>query len=174
MPLDLEQEVAMALAGAVSLPAPWPASGPISIVVTAADRQGEWTIYLRVQHRVHRRLKLTRLIDVRSVRAIMTPDGLDAAQSVAASDELPSSSTDDWVVTPGRLLIQAIQELIGGEEKRRKGKSSGPVEIPLVDHGIIFCAESAPVLMEVEVGMTAAESADYYPPLCNGSHPKCG
>jgi hypothetical protein len=47
--------------------------------------------------------------------------------------------------------------LLGGEVKTLK--KSGPAK------GIVYVRESAPTLLYMQVGMTAAESAEYYPPL---------
>jgi hypothetical protein len=47
--------------------------------------------------------------------------------------------------------------LLGGEIKALK--KSGPAR------GIVYVRETAPVLLHMQVGMTAAESAEYYPPL---------
>jgi hypothetical protein len=47
--------------------------------------------------------------------------------------------------------------LLSGEIKALK--KSGPTR------GIVYVRESAPALLYMQVGMTAAESAEYYPPL---------
>lgn len=146
MPLSNDQELTLLLAGTVGLPSPPPATGTVDVVtVECRDAATPSDLYLRVTHRVGSRMTLVRtvrLTDVRVIRAVW-PDQEEDAHPVAK--------------TPREFLPLAEAQA------RPDGANS-----PWLTKAVLYVLEAAPVLLQVEVGMTAAESADYYPPVDGG------
>jgi hypothetical protein len=155
-----DQALAMHLAGTVRLPSPAPATGALTVQLPEKAESDPNHIYLKITHRVHERLKIiryVRLADVRSVQGIWPekPKPSGGARSTAAVSpaEPPKVSHKH-----SKEIRAHVHDLITAA----KGVGE-PLVCPSA--AAIFVPETAPVLMEVEVGMTAAESADYYPPL---------
>lgn len=153
MSLTQDQEIALLLGGAVRLPGPAPATGVLSILPPASSPTEPGQIFLRIDHPVSPRLKISRvvrLLDVRAASGIVR--AVKSAKSPATTPAEPSQLTD-------RQLVAAAVERLA-----KAGKSGG-APIPWMDRAVLYLPESAPVLMTVEAGLTAAESAEYYPPL---------
>lgn len=170
MSLTREQQIALNLAGAVAVPTPRPATARVLAVtdgkVTAriarllggdqpprsALRGLLRRVCLRVVHRISPRLTITRLIPVHEVRAVFVPDDPDDAHL----------DRGRWYL-PGEVAHQATSAL--AERYGQVGREAHVEVAVFACPGIVYLAEAAPLLMQVEVSMTAAESAEYYPPL---------
>lgn len=156
MSLTRDQRIALELAGTVPVPTPFPAAGEIRIVTDAepggkvamADLLARKLIYLEVRHRISPKLTITRTVYLDEVAAVFLPDQPDGdlydVGTWLLALELQAECFNRVALRPSRR---------GGEDRR------------LLGVGVVYLPESAPVLMRVEVGMTAAESVEYYPPL---------
>jgi hypothetical protein len=150
--------ISMQLAGTVGLPTPYPATGKIFIDAGSSAVKNPAEIHLELVHQVNHRVRITRWVALDQVQAILASDDQWAGK---AAREAPAVS-----LTPGRgWTIKLLNELIGVVRPRITAAKQQPVRAAWLDHAIVFVAETTPVLMRVEVGMTAAESAEYYPPL---------
>jgi hypothetical protein len=136
MYLSDEQLRAMHLAGTVSVPLIFPAVGRITAQRFSKDPASP--VLLRVEDRVSPRVMISRTFFLSDVALIFVPDD-------CACVEL---SRGKWLWPD-----QAHEYLLSNKES--------PGEVL----GIVHVLEKARTLMHVEVGMTAAESVDYYPPL---------
>jgi hypothetical protein len=157
MSLSPDQFLALQLAGTVALPSPSPATGSVEITRTS-NASG---IYLRIVHRVSQKLILIRYVSIDYVRAICTHwdvgEAAGAAKSVAAKPPVATCWACKTPVEFGPLL-----------EQRLKAAKGGPFPLSWLEEAVVYVPEQAPVLMQVDVGLTAAESAEYYPPLAAG------
>jgi len=142
MPLTFDALHALHLAGTVSIPNPFPEPGWISLegLKSSRGKKRREEDVLRVEH-VHS----NRMVVARRVR-------LDDVQVIHLADDPknPSNLRDCWCV--GRSGMSVWMK---GLRKNRPH--------PLV--GTVFVRETTPILMQVEVSMTAAESVEYYPPV---------
>lgn len=130
------------LAGTVPLPSPFPEVGRLSLRSSVPTGDGTAASspqdMLVLEHVQSHRLTVVRYVRLEDVTAVLfCPPGaaLDAAE-------------ENW--------------FFGGEIGPEVAARAGD---PARQTGIAYVRESAPVLMQVEVGMTAAESAEYYPPV---------
>ncbi len=156
MSLTRDQRIALELAGTVCVPSPFPAAGEIRIVteaepdgkVSMADLLARKAVCLEVRHRISPKLSITRIVYLDEVAAVFLPDHPEGDRHDVGSWllalELQAECFNRVSLRPARR---------GGEDRRLLGK------------GVVYLPESAKVLMRVEVGMTAAESVEYYPPL---------
>jgi len=141
MKLSRQQLLAKSLAGTVSFPSTLPHLADLSILpVQPSDQGNEQTRQLRVEHRMSPSLTIIRTVDLSEVAAVFLPRDL---RHVDLND-------GTWLLAeeiPAQLAIH------------QNNSSNGPLR------GIVRLPEQATVFMQVEVGMTAAESAEYYPPI---------
>ena len=148
MPLSYDQELTLLLAGTVALPSPAPACGTVEVETAEGGDPGKLCdLYLEITHRVSTRLTLVRtvrLADVRLIRAVWPGQ---------------KEKTSAEVKTPKGFLPLAETRALAEEEEEAT---------PWLTQAVVYVLEWAPVLLRVEVGMTAAESADYYPPIDGG------
>ena len=136
MHINDEQIRTMYLAGTVSVPLIFPELGKIT-----AGRQSEdpaSPLLLRVEHRISPRLMIARSFLLSEVAVVFIPNDPHCVD-----------------VNRGRWLVN------GQLESVLLPQGDASVEVL----GIAYVLERARTLMQVEVGMTAAESVDYYPPL---------
>jgi hypothetical protein len=154
MSLSPEQFLALQLAGTVALPSPPPATGSVEIA-PSSNASG---IHLRIVHRVSLKLTLIRYVSVDHVRAICAhwEVGKPAGEAEVVAAKAPVVTC--WAC---KTLIE-FRPLL---EQRLKSGKSGPFPLPWLEETVVYVPEQAPVLMQVDVGLTAAESAEYYPPL---------
>jgi hypothetical protein len=158
MSLSREQRVALTLAGTVALPSPFPCLGelrlstdipqgykatPADLTATAAN-----PVFLSTTHRISPKLRITRFVNLEDVSAVFLPDCPSAV----------SLNAGTWLL-PAEVRAETLDRLNRRPTRTRKDDAFR------LGIGIIYVAETANVLMQVEVGMTAAESAEYYPPL---------
>lgn len=141
---------ALHLAGTISIPSPFPQVGCISLVTlqspgnsrkSAVQQRRTAQVFLRVEHIQSPRLMIARSVALSEVQAIFLPE----------NPYSPHLDRGDWFV--GGTGQSDITKLLGGPAKNASTL------------GIVYVKEAAPVLMQVEVAMTAAESAEYYPPV---------
>jgi hypothetical protein len=141
-PFDRHQLRSFHLAGTVALPSPFPEVGRLSLVpggVSYHSAKGDCDLDLvAVEHCQSNRVTITRYVALGDVTAV-----LFAVSPTHFSDK-------DWYFGP---------EIVAQLETRSSTNA------PTVCMGIVYVREQAPILMRVEVGMTAAESAEYYPPV---------
>jgi hypothetical protein len=139
--LDRRQLRSLSLAGTVALPSPFPELGKISlqaggVVYQGGQGESPKEDLVVIEHVQSNRVTLTRRVFLRDVMAV----------AFAPIDE----STNNWFFGP---------------EIARELRARSSDNKPELMEGIAYVREDAPVLMEVEVSMTAAESADFYPPV---------
>lgn len=139
--MNREQRRAMQLAGTVSVPQKFPQLALIAFSVNETDA-GEFDIdlkYLTVDHVINAKLRIRRSFRTSDVSAIFLP----------WSSETIDLQDGEWYL--GGEIVKALPTAL----ENRGG----------IARGIAYVPEQASTLMQVEVGMTAAESVDYYPPL---------
>jgi hypothetical protein len=128
------------LAGTVALPCPFPEVGKLTLLPKGfayVGAEGETTSDLvLIEHEHSHRVTITRYVLLDDVYAVLF-----------APIDRPTGG--DWHFGPE----------IGRELAARSSRKD-----PSKLMGIAYVREQAPVLMRVDVGMTAAESAEYYPP----------
>lgn len=133
----------MHLAGTVAVPQTFPELGRLSLQPRNPDpTPGEPNIdrdLLVVEHRLSPKLTITRTFFLDDVAAVFIPGSISQVH------------LDDgtWLVAKD----------IGVNWRQLAPNSSAGL------FGIAYVRESAATLMQVDVGMTAAESVEYYPPL---------
>ena len=71
MSLQESQQTAIALAGTVPLPAPFPASGPVSVILIRED--DGWETYVKIVQVVSLQRIVTRFVRRADIRAIRAP-----------------------------------------------------------------------------------------------------
>ncbi len=156
MSLTRDQRIALELAGTVCVPSPSPAVGQIRIItdvapgarVSLSELLARRAITLEVRHQTSPRLIIIRYVDLHEVAALFLPKD--------PCDVRPDQGT--WILGP-ELQTECLHRIL-----RRPGRNLG--EDPFcLGMGCLYLPEFAQVLLRVEVGMTAAESVDYYPPL---------
>lgn len=140
MNLDRRHVRAMCLAGTVAVPQKMPQLARLAVeegngFLPAAQSP----MMLVAEHRVSPKLTITRNVHLQDVTAVFVPD--DAR---------------DFDLERGTWLLG--DEIAGFIDTLSRSRPEPPL-------GIAYVREQAPVLMQVVVGMTAAESAEYYPPL---------
>ncbi len=143
MPLTFDSLNALHLAGTISFPNPFPEPGWISLEGLASSRRRrkrDAEDVVRVEHVHSHRLVVSRRVRLEDVQVVYLAD----------DPKNPPNVRDRWCV--GR----------SGQTVWLKGLHKNRPQ-PLV--GTVFVRENTPVLMQVEVSMTAAESAEYYPPV---------
>jgi hypothetical protein len=128
-----------ALAGTVPVPTPFPEVGKLSLVpgglVYGKTREPFQEDVVVIEHLQSNRVLVRRSVLLRDLAAVVF---------------LPIDRDDSWFFGPE----------IGKELEARSNCNRDDLLL-----GIAYAREHAPVLMQVEVGMTAAESAEYYPPV---------
>ena len=137
--LNRDEYRQMLLAGTVSFPATFPQVGRLSLYDLPHPSESSTSEFLTVEEAPSPRVTLSRRLMLSSVRAVFLPRD---PRKVHFSD--------------GHWLVDS--EVAHGLKKRLSR-----VEEAL--YGIVFVPESAPSLLRVLAGMTAAESVQYYPPL---------
>jgi hypothetical protein len=132
------------LAGTVAIPSPFPEVGRLSLLpgglayhYATADQAFP---LVAVEHYQSRRVTITRYVDLRDVAAVRFATCVSPALD----------SNEGWYFGP---------------EVPRELEARSNTNKPSLAMGIVFVRENAPVLMRVETGMTAAESAEFYPPV---------
>lgn len=130
------------LAGTIPIPSPTPNVGRISLHSLwpkGGDAASRETV-LKVEHVQSNRLAISRSVLLSEVDAVHVSD----------DDANPPELRDQWFC--GK---KSVEEFAGLLEQAK------PEEIV----GVVYVRETARVLMNVMVSMTAAESAEYYPPV---------
>jgi hypothetical protein len=130
----------MLLAGTVAFPSTFPELGVLSFECHAARADGvndSTGDVLKVEQFLSPKLTMTRTFLASDVAAVFLP------------------------AKPERVDLRDGKWLLGDEVAKIADASK-------CDHqvlGIVYVREQASTLLQVEIGMTAAESAEYYPPL---------
>lgn len=133
----------IALSGTVSVPAQFPEVGELFLLPFPPDQalllNRKCSYMLRVIQRSSIKLSIARNFVIDDVTAVFLADDSNHVR-----------------LDKGQWLLGAeIAEFFGGQCISKNASNLG----------IAYVRESAGCLMQVEVGMTAAESAEYYPPL---------
>jgi hypothetical protein len=169
--LDTEQRVAMQLAGTVSIPSPPPAVGSVTIVAPLdhAGKPGD-ELFLRVDHRVSRKLLIRRHVRLADVRLVQAPRGLFDGTPMMRGSLAPDPRHGEWENRGTAEVASLAREKLARQAAadghgHGNGHHNGELAVPWLSHAIVHVPEAAPVLLNVEAGMTAAESAEYYPPV---------
>lgn len=179
MILTQKQSIALNLAGTVALPSPPPATANIRIQCTGEFAYQLWEAYnqdselpdelldalpelvlLKIVHAVSPKLTITRLLPLSDLRAAFIP----------ADCKEVDFNQGAWFHSH-QLHLAAVKALVVPGENSR---DLDEVEVSLfADPAIVYLPETVPLLMQVEVGLTAAESADYYPPTPYDQPTRC-
>jgi hypothetical protein len=155
VPLTDRHTELLHLAGTVRLPSPPPATGTISIAEYNASTLDPASIVLRLNHKVSDWLDLSRLIRLTDVRGIR------------ARWEWTSATTPQ----PGHTFKKAA-EVVAAAVAFLKANPNNPVWL---EEASVYVGESTPVVLVVEAALSAAESAEYYPPIIRGApRAECG
>ncbi|HEV3167860.1 MAG TPA: hypothetical protein VGZ22_27915 [Isosphaeraceae bacterium] len=170
MSLDREQMLALEHAGTVGFPSPYPAAGQIKLVVHGSKSEEDPDILLNVVHQISPRLRVSRLVRLEHARAIQfhgSPSGpaQSSAKAKAKPEEAPAHVHAGWT----HWMADRLHDHVKARAKAHTASGAEPESDVLFHHAILHVPETAPVLMHVDVGMTAAESAEYYPPLPKGT-----
>jgi hypothetical protein len=137
---------ALLRAGTVALPAPFPATGSVSIVLTRDDEELE--VVVKILQVVSARRIITRFVRPEDIRAIQSrPAGA------------PTSGPESW---PIRSFKKVRAEFEAREKTLRTDHQTKSIlgEVLWYEAAIVHVAESAPVLHRDEIGVTAAVSAE--------------
>lgn len=133
----------MHLAGTVAVPQTFPDLGRLSIAPKpphlSPDTPHPGRDLLVVEHEISPKLSITRTFFLDEVAAVFVPDDPAAVRFAEGA----------WLVDG---------EILPGWTELRRNAASGLL-------GIAYVREQAATLMQVQVGMTAGESVEYYPPL---------
>jgi hypothetical protein len=154
VPLTDRHTELLHLAGTVRLPSPPPATGTVSIADFNASTLDPASIVLRLTHKVSDSLDLSRLIhltDVRGIRALWEP---------------PSLATPH----PARTFKKAA-EVVAAAVAFLKATPNNPIWLT---EAVVYVGESTPLVLVVEAALSAAESAEYYPPIVRKAAAACG
>jgi hypothetical protein len=155
--LDLQQRLAIALAGTVSLPSPHPAYGKVSLGLDSSGRDERPTgcprYYLKSVEKLSARQVVTRIVALNDLRAVSHPEGDDVAHSKAPR---VTHLVEDLFIEGGAILV-AKQKLEAAVKR-----APGDYEIVIFPVAVLHVPETAAVLTTVvfEAGVTAAESAE--------------
>jgi hypothetical protein len=142
MPMTFDSLRALHLAGRISIPSPYPEPGWISLD-TVSSQEGNSRFdeeMVRVAHVQSNRLVISRLVLIDDVEVVHLAD----------DSKNPEALRDRWCI--GHAGVGVWLDAL------RRADA-----VPLV--GTIFVRETTPVLMHVQVSMTAGESVEYYPPV---------
>jgi hypothetical protein len=147
MSLSRQQLLAKSLAGTVSFPPTFPQLARISVVAAPVPIHAAGTsLLLRAEQLMTSALSIIRTCSLSDVASVFIPRD---CSNVRLDDGL-------WLLGEEIAAHLAIHQ--------HNTQQAAPL-------GIVRVAEHVSVFMQVEVGMTAAESAEYYPPLpCDRSH----
>jgi hypothetical protein len=158
MDIANEHHYAVALAGTVALPSPYPAYGQAFFVLS--DWEGDTVIYVKLVQNVSKKQIVTWHVKPGEIRAIrLQPPG-------------GSNDPESWpILSPAktRKEIAAGETAIIAHAKEAGVKS---LEEPWHPAVILYVPEAAPVLFRHEVAMTAAESVES--PLIPAIRTCCG
>jgi hypothetical protein len=141
-PLTRRQLRSFHLSGTVALPSPFPEVGRLALRPAGLEygAGGDGTVEaVVIEHEQSHRVTISRTVRLADVAAVLF------------SRPLPPVLAGDGEWCFGPEVTAALEERAGLGD-------------PALLEGIAYVRESAPVLMQVEVGMTAAASAEYYPP----------
>ncbi len=146
MDFQTSQYTALTLAGTVPLPSPYPACGPVSVVIA---RDGEdYEIFVKILQVVGDKRIITRFVRPEDIRAIRGNPG-----------ETNGDGPDSWPVLGIKKIKGELDER--AKELTEKARKTGVLdEAPWYAAAIAYVAESAPVLHRDEVGVTAAVSCE--------------
>ena len=133
MPLTDEDLAPLFLPNTIRLPSPFPAVGDLELQEDGARYQGVEApgALLIVRRRVWPGTKVCWTIRVECVSAILLTYGCELDHATAT-----------WLFTPS---VPKLKSIVDANDLK----------------GIVFVPEDAPVLMRLEFGLTAGESADY-------------
>jgi hypothetical protein len=171
-----DQKVGLHLAGTVGIPAPFPATGVlIAHLSEPVPKPAPSQIQLEIIHRLSYRVRMTRWVPLTAVRAILGPDEEPWAKpargmaipplavfpqegwTMRVAEEYRSPPQGDPVPEGFEALIVNLLTVPEGQRPK--------ASVTVSRQAIVFVAESEPIRMVIEAAMTAAESAQYHPPL---------
>jgi hypothetical protein len=144
MDFNTAQRTALCRAGAVALPAAFPAYGQVSLRLTWND--GQIIFYVKIVQVVTSRRIVTWFVHLGDIRAIQVVDKKDG-KSCPGSIMLPAEFKEH--------IAQKAKQL----ESEHKGKGI-ELEDRLYERAIVYVPEHAPVLHRLECGVTAAVSVE--------------
>lgn len=132
---------AMYLSGTVQFPPKFPELALVTYKSTSNSDTGSSLLQVVAEQRISPKVSITRTFFIEDVSAVFYPHA-----AAVAKREPVDYQNGTWFV---------------GDDVQREAESN--TDDPM--QAIIFVKENAKSLLEVEAGLTAAESAEYYPPL---------
>jgi hypothetical protein len=158
VPISPRQDLMFHLAGTVRLPSPPPSTGCVWIVAPRdPSNYDPRTLVFRVVHRISSRLYVERLVHRSDIRAINAPwevIGKDG-KPIIGKDGKPT--TEHCYKTP-----EQFWDILGAFLKTLQPFNTDALWLI---NAVVYVPELAPVVLVAEAALTAAESAEYYPPL---------
>ncbi len=131
----------MVLAGTVSFPATFPQVGKLTLCRETIPVSGQPEVeILSVTESPSARVTMVRRVVAKAVRAVFIP----------CNPRQVNFADGEWLL--GDEVVPGLKCLLADN---------------CVLQGIVFVPENEPSILNVSVGMTAAESVQYYPPLPN-------
>ena len=147
--LGPDQRLALALAGTVALPSPFPATGRVSVLMVPRPRQHdqatELDFFLKSIHVVSPRNIVTRIVEIDALRAVGCYSG-DGGYSWGG----------EWTVVPAGYLSEKIKAAMKSLSSADLGPGGGSYEIPLLESAVLYVPESTPVLHRQELSLEAS------------------
>jgi hypothetical protein len=149
---------ALRLAGTVSIPSPYPEPGRITAgrLPLPGGQSEPAPDMLRIEHRQSNLLQVVRTVRCADVQAVFLADHPDN----------PPELRNRWLLGEddlSRMLASAGLHHGQSQRKAPPAMERGRDDMALI--GTVFVKEQSSLLMEVQIGMTAAESVEYYPPV---------
>jgi hypothetical protein len=159
--LSLRQYELLHLAGTVRLPTPYPATGSLAIVKYDASCYSDEKTILRLTHKIGDRIDVSRIFRLRDVQAIRA--------TWPSEGEASGKGTEPQKSPPSKRELKVGNAVSKSLEAHLKAHASDPIWL---EDASVYLPESAPVVLQVEAAQSAAESADYYPPISQSGRPE--
>jgi hypothetical protein len=148
MPLGENQRFAIKRAGTVAVPSPFPAFGRLSQFVNPASAADKEQAYYTIEQKIS---------DTRIVTWFIPKDDVQAVR--VRPEKQPQAPIQEWEIkTPADLTARAQQV----SQRSGKGQTQQYVmdDTSLYPAAIAYVPANAPVLVRLELGLTAGEGAD--------------
>ena len=155
MELTREQLIEIHLAGTVALPGPYPESGHIKLQHEGYKLKGaeKASGYVRLEYRISPKRTVVRIIPMEHVSAILW----------TSADRTLGIEAGDWWLGSEVTYFRPkkASKPLKGQDVKQQGDQANQAAATLREaRGVVFVQETAPMLLQLEVGVTAAESLE--------------
>jgi hypothetical protein len=164
MPLDPHELHSLYLSGTIRIPHAAPATAGIYLVRHAIPGTGITQEFLRVVHDVHDGLRFTYLLRLKDVRAVKLKSAPEEPTTVRSSKrgvepvKPGKGSAPLGENPPGILLPEHLEELL-----KKTPPAKGHADELWIADASVFVPEGAPVHVQTQAGLSAAQSAQFQP-----------